>query len=45
MAPTHFSGTRVGYLLALAVGLTAGTLSGVIGTDSSMMLMPASSCA
>jgi uncharacterized membrane protein YfcA len=31
---------RMGYLLVLAVGLAAGTLSGVIGTGSSMMLMP-----
>jgi uncharacterized membrane protein YfcA len=40
MAPSHFSGVRVGYLLVLMVGLTAGTLSGVIGTGSSMLLMP-----
>lgn len=30
----------MGYLLVLAVGLLAGVLSGVIGTGSSMMLMP-----
>jgi uncharacterized membrane protein YfcA len=30
----------MGYLLVLCVGLLAGTLSGVIGTGSSMMLMP-----
>ena len=30
----------MGYLLVLFVGLLAGTLSGVIGTGSSMMLMP-----
>ncbi|MPW16407.1 TSUP family transporter [Paraburkholderia sp. CNPSo 3157] len=30
----------MGYLLVLAVGLAAGTLSGVIGTGSSMLLMP-----
>ncbi|QNB15614.1 sulfite exporter TauE/SafE family protein [Paraburkholderia tropica] len=29
-----------GYLLVLVVGVMAGTLSGVIGTGSSMMLMP-----
>lgn len=30
----------MGYLLVLCVGLVAGTLSGVIGTGSSMLLMP-----
>lgn len=30
----------MGYLLVLSVGLLAGMLSGVIGTGSSMMLMP-----
>jgi uncharacterized membrane protein YfcA len=30
----------MGYLLVLGVGLLAGVLSGVIGTGSSMMLMP-----
>jgi uncharacterized protein len=30
----------VGYLIVLSVGLMAGVLSGVIGTGSSMMLMP-----
>ena len=30
----------MGYLLVLGVGLLAGTLSGVIGTGSSMLLMP-----
>ncbi|WP_322015425.1 sulfite exporter TauE/SafE family protein [Paraburkholderia sp. J12] len=30
----------MGYLVVLAVGLMAGVLSGVIGTGSSMMLMP-----
>lgn len=30
----------MGYLLVLCVGLLAGTLSGVIGTGSSMLLMP-----
>jgi uncharacterized membrane protein YfcA len=30
----------MGYLLVLFVGLLAGMLSGVIGTGSSMMLMP-----
>lgn len=30
----------MGYLLVLCVGLVAGVLSGVIGTGSSMMLMP-----
>jgi uncharacterized protein len=30
----------MGYLLVLCVGLLAGVLSGVIGTGSSMMLMP-----
>jgi uncharacterized membrane protein YfcA len=30
----------VGYLLVLCVGLVAGMLSGVIGTGSSMLLMP-----
>jgi uncharacterized membrane protein YfcA len=30
----------MGYLLVLCVGLLAGTLSGVVGTGSSMMLMP-----
>lgn len=30
----------MGYLLVLVVGIVAGTLSGIIGTGSSMMLMP-----
>jgi uncharacterized protein len=30
----------MGYLVVLAVGLMAGVLSGVVGTGSSMMLMP-----
>jgi uncharacterized membrane protein YfcA len=30
----------MGYLIVLAVGLAAGVLSGVIGTGSSMLLMP-----
>jgi uncharacterized membrane protein YfcA len=30
----------MGYLIVVCVGLLAGTLSGVIGTGSSMMLMP-----
>lgn len=33
-------GPEMGYLLVLCVGLLAGTLSGVIGTGSSMLLMP-----
>ena len=30
----------MGYLIVLIVGLMAGVLSGIIGTGSSMMLMP-----
>ena len=32
----------MGYLLVLCVGLLAGSLRGVIGTGSSMLLMPCS---
>jgi uncharacterized membrane protein YfcA len=30
----------VGYLFVLVVGLLAGTISGIVGTGSSIMLMP-----
>jgi uncharacterized membrane protein YfcA len=36
----QFSGTRVGFLFVLIVGLLAGTISGIVGTGSSIMLMP-----
>jgi uncharacterized membrane protein YfcA len=31
---------RLNFLFVLAVGLVAGTLSGIVGTGSSIMLMP-----
>src|SRR5262249_3975773 len=34
------NGTRVGFLFVLIVGLLAGTISGIVGTGSSIMLMP-----
>src|SRR3954452_2418726 len=33
-------GTCVGFLFILIVGLLAGTISGIVGTGSSIMLMP-----
>src|SRR5439155_3020502 len=32
--------SHVGFLFVLAVGLVAGTISGIVGTGSSIMLMP-----
>src|SRR5260370_39685592 len=32
--------TPLGFLFVLAVGLLAGTISGIVGTGSSVMLMP-----
>jgi uncharacterized protein len=36
----RWASSMMAYLLVLIVGLAAGTLSGVVGTGSSMMLMP-----
>src|SRR6202140_2677321 len=40
-APARFAETRpLSFLFILAVGLVAGTVSGIVGTGSSIMLMP-----
>jgi uncharacterized membrane protein YfcA len=36
----QLSRTRLGFLFVLIVGLLAGTISGIVGTGSSIMLMP-----
>src|SRR3954451_9243538 len=35
-----FEGARLSFVFVLAVGLVAGTISGIVGTGSSIMLMP-----
>src|SRR4051812_49877292 len=40
MTKPIFEGARLRFVFVLAVGLVAGTISGIVGTGSSIMLMP-----
>src|SRR4051812_32676142 len=40
MTKPIFEGARLSFVFVLAVGLVAGTISGIVGTGSSIMLMP-----